>query len=178
MNINATAASPLSSVPAIRVNSVATSREQSSELTEQDLQQLQKLKSRDRIVRAHESAHIAAGPGIVHGGANFSFQRGPDGVQYAIGGEVRIDASKVSGDPQATLDKAERIQAAALAPAQPSTQDRNIAAQAAQMAIEARAEINKNQSSKVDEEAVSTSPLSFSSRSAENLTGNLLDLTA
>jgi len=178
MNINASVASPLGSVPAIRVNSAAISREQSTGLTEQDLQQLQKLKSRDRVVRAHESAHIAAGSGIVRGGANFSFQRGPDGVQYAIGGEVRIDASKVSGDPQATLDKAERIQAAALAPAQPSTQDRNVAAKAAQMAIEARAEINQNQSRATDEEAASTSPLSFSPRVAEDLTGNLLDLTA
>jgi len=175
MNINATVASPLGSTPAIRVNAVANSNEKTTELSEQDLQQLQELKSRDRVVRAHESAHVAAGGGIVRGGANFSFQRGPDGVQYAVGGEVKIDASKVAGDPAATLQKAVRIQAAALAPAQPSSQDRNVAAQAAQMAIEARAEISQQNS---NEENTSTNTPSFSSTKQEDVSGQLLDLTA
>jgi len=173
MNIHASvASSPLGTISATRVNSVAkSSGENTTELSEQDIQQLQKLKSRDQVVRAHEAAHIAAGSGLIQGGASFSFQRGPDGVQYAIGGEVKIDASKVTGDPEATLQKAERIQAAALAPAQPSTQDRNVAAKAAQMAIEARAEINS-------EEASAATVVSFSDNQPEVVTGNLLDLTA
>ncbi len=168
-------ASPLGSTPVIRVNSHANNNEQETALSEQDLQQIQKLKTRDRVVRAHESAHVAAGGGIVRGGANFSFQRGPDGVQYAIGGEVQIDASKIAGDPQATLQKAERIQAAALAPAQPSSQDRTVAAKAAQMAIEARAEISQQSP---DEEDSPTNKPSFSSTEQEDVSGNLLDLTA
>lgn len=174
MDINATVASPLGSTPVIRVDSFARNDNKSTELSEQDLQQISQLKARDRVVRSHESAHISAGAGIVRGGANFSFQRGPDGVQYAIGGEVQIDVSEVVGDPTATLDKAQQIQAAALAPAQPSSQDRAIAAKAAQMAIVARAEINQQDS---NEETTQTNSLSFSSKSAEDLTGNLLDLT-
>jgi hypothetical protein len=74
----------------------------------------------------------------VRSGASFSYQRGPDGRFYAVGGEVSIDTSPVPGDPQATASKAEQIQRAALAPAQPSGQDRAVAAQAARMAMEAR----------------------------------------
>jgi len=115
----------------------------SNALSESELKQIQQLKARDQVVRAHEAAHIAAGHGLVSGGAQYSYQQGPDGIQYAVGGEVQIDVSEVASNPQATLEKAQQIQAAALAPSQPSAQDRNIAAQAAQMAIEARAEIQQ-----------------------------------
>lgn len=142
MNI-AASTSALSYSPA---KQASTSREQhphSQELSDQQLQVVKQLKSRDSVVRAHEMAHLAAGSGITRGGASFSFQRGPDGVQYAVGGEVNIDASKIAGNPEATLDKALKIHAAALAPLQPSSQDRNVAAKAAQMAVEARAEIQQ-----------------------------------
>ncbi len=118
----------------------------SQRYTANELKQIQKLKARDTEVRAHEAAHIAAGGGIIQGGASFSFETGPDGIQYAIGGEVKIDTSEVSGDPKATLEKAQKIQRAALAPAAPSSQDRAVAAQAAQMAVEARAELNQTAS--------------------------------
>jgi hypothetical protein len=49
----------------------------------------------------------------------------------------------VPGDPEATLQKAQQIRSAALAPAQPSQQDIAVAAKASQLAIEARAEINQ-----------------------------------
>lgn len=143
MNVQSSPSAPLSTIKPNRVAAThATDKTQATALSEQDLEQLRQLKARDQVVRAHEAAHLAAGSGIVQGGASFSFQRGPDGVQYAIGGEVSIDTSKVLGDPNATLQKAEKIQAAALAPVQPSSQDRNVAARAAQMAIEARAEIS------------------------------------
>ena len=99
------------------------------------------LKKRDREVRAHEAAHKAAAGGLAKGGASFSYTRGPDGKLYAIGGEVSIDTSPVAGNPQATLQKANQIRAAALAPAQPSAQDRAVAAEAGIMAAEARAEL-------------------------------------
>jgi hypothetical protein len=104
----------------------------------EERQALQQLQARDREVRAHELAHVAAGAGLVRGGAAFSYQRGPDGRYYAVGGEVGIDTSAVPGDPVATQRKAEQILRAALAPAQPSGQDRAVAAQAARMAMEAR----------------------------------------
>ena len=73
-------------------------------------------------------------------GARFERVRGPDGRLYAVGGEVSIDAS-AANTPEATLAKAEIIRRAALAPADPSAQDRAVAAQAVKMATEARAEI-------------------------------------
>jgi hypothetical protein len=60
---------------------------------------------------------------------------------YAVGGEVPIDVSPVPANPQATLQKAEAIQRAALAPAEPSGQDRQVAARAAALALTARQEL-------------------------------------
>jgi len=107
----------------------------------EEQREIEKLKARDREVRAHEAAHLAAAGGHARSGASFSYQRGPDGVLYAVGGEVSIDTSPVPGDPQATLAKALQVQRAALAPADPSAQDRQVAAQAAAMAIQARREL-------------------------------------
>jgi hypothetical protein len=127
-----------------------------SALSEQDLAQIKELKARDREVRSHEAAHLAAAGSLARGGASFSYQRGPDGVQYAVGGEVNIDTSPVAGDPAATLEKAQRIRAAALAPAQPSSQDLRVASQAAQLAVQARAEIVQEQ--RTEESTGNTAP--------------------
>jgi hypothetical protein len=120
----------------------------SQKLSEDQIRQLESLKSRDREVRAHEAAHQAAAGGLVRGGASFSYQRGPDGQIYAIGGEVSIDTSPVPGNPEATLAKAQTIARAALAPAEPSSQDRQVAAQAAQMTYEARIQLTLQQSAR------------------------------
>ncbi|MBL8056004.1 MAG: hypothetical protein JNK29_04865 [Anaerolineales bacterium] len=100
--------------------------------------EVEKLKARDREVRAHEQAHQAAGAGLITRGASYSYKSGPDGQQYAVGGEVGIDTSPVRGNPAATIRKAERIRRAALAPAEPSPQDRAVAAEASRMAADAR----------------------------------------
>lgn len=104
---------------------------------------IQKLQSTDRNVRNHEAAHLAAAGGLATGGANFTFQRGPDGRLYAIGGEVNINTSP-GKTPQETLTKARQIRAAALAPADPSPQDMAVANQASQMEAEAMQEIASN----------------------------------
>ena len=98
------------------------------------------LAQTDRQVRAHEQAHLAAAAGLARG-VSFTFVTGPDGKQYAVGGEVSIDTSPVSGDPQATIQKAQQIRAAANAPSNPSGQDRAVAAQASQMEQAARQEL-------------------------------------
>ena len=105
----------------------------------EQLKELEQLKAREREVRAHEMAHLAAAGGLATSGATFTYQRGPDGASYAIGGEVKIDTSGGS-NPEETIRKAQIIRAAALAPAEPSGQDRAVAAKAAQMEAEARAE--------------------------------------
>lgn len=94
--------------------------------------QIQALRATDRNVRAHELAHIAAGGGLT-GGISFTYRLGPDGQRYAVGGEVRIDVSPAAS-PEKTIAKAETIRAAALAPVDPSPQDRRVAALAEEMA--------------------------------------------
>jgi len=131
------------------------------------------LKARDAAVRAHEAAHVAAGGGVVAGGASFTYQQGPDGRRYAVGGEVPLDASPVKGNPRATEQKARQIQAAALAPADPSPQDRKIAAQASQMAAQAASEL----ASEAMKEARGEGKDGKEAESSEKL-GGTLDLTA
>lgn len=121
---------------------------------EAEQRQLQQLAERDREVRAHEQAHQAVG-GQYAGAVSLTYERGPDGKNYAVGGEVPIDTGKVANDPQATLDKAETIRRAALAPAEPSSQDRRVAAQAIQMALEARVEIQQQQQEQLTDQDVS-----------------------
>ena len=111
------------------------------QLSEEDLKQVQELKERDQEVRTHEAAHLAAAGKYATGGPSYEYKRGPDGKNYAVGGEVGIDTSAIPGDPQATLQKAQQIRAAAQAPANPSSQDRAVAASAAQMEAKARQEI-------------------------------------
>ncbi len=122
------------------VDNTKPEKESSQEKSEQS--QLQSLKSRDREVRAHELAHASVG-GQYASGATFTYEKGSDGVLYAVAGEVAINTSTIQGDPRATLEKAQVIQRAALAPADPSSQDRSIAAAAAAMAQKARVEIIK-----------------------------------
>jgi hypothetical protein len=111
-------------------------------LSKSQLATIEKMARRDREVRQHEQAHLAAAGGLATSGASYSMETGPDGKQYAMGGEVKIDVSP-GNTPEETLSKARIIQAAALAPADPSGADRSIAAAAAAMAQTAQAEIAK-----------------------------------
>lgn len=104
------------------------------------------LKEIDRKVRAHEQAHIAAGGELIRGGVSFSYQKGPDGKLYVVGGEVSIDTSP-GRTPAETVTRAQRIRSAALAPADPSPQDRQVAADAANMEASAQRDVAASQSS-------------------------------
>ncbi|MCW2247525.1 hypothetical protein M2352_003159 [Azospirillum fermentarium] len=104
-------------------------------------QQIRTLEQTDQKVRAHEQAHQAAG-GPHAGGASFTFQKGPDGKNYAVAGEVPIDISRES-TPGATITKMDAVKAAALAPADPSSQDRAVAQQAEALKLQAQQEKNK-----------------------------------
>ena len=121
------------------VNTDSTRQVQQAQLI-RDQQIVRELATRDREVRAHEQAHAAAGgPHASH--PHYQYTQGPNGVRYATAGHVNIDVSEVPGDPQATLAKMQTVVAAALAPAQPSPQDRAVAAKASAAASKARSEI-------------------------------------
>jgi hypothetical protein len=120
-------------------------------LDEAEKRELEELKARDREVRAHEQAHAAVG-GSFAGRPTYRMQTGPDGRRYAVGGEVQIDVS-AEATPEATIAKARKIRAAALAPAEPSGADRAVAAKAARL----EAEAVRDKMSQKDEEAKNAS---------------------
>ncbi len=123
-----------------RSRSERSEEENGAGLTPEEQALVSELSARDREVRTHELQHQAVG-GQHAGAARFSYQTGPDGVQYAVGGEVSISVSEVPNDPRATIEKMRTVRAAALAPAEPSAQDRSVAAQASRLMLKAQAEL-------------------------------------
>ncbi len=119
--------------------------QKNQELTPEEQKEVQKLKARDREVRAHEAAHLAAAGGLATSGATFGYQTGPDGIRYAVEGEVHIDVSPAS-TPEATVQKMEQVKRSALAPAHPSSTDQAVAAEASQREAQARMEQTKEKS--------------------------------
>jgi hypothetical protein len=121
----------------------------SGKLTDQQQAEVRQLKQTDSHVRAHEQAHMAAGGIYVRGGASFGYATGPDGNQYATSGEVSIDTSP-GKTPQETVEKARVIQKAALAPSDPSAQDRAVAASAAAMERQAAGQVAEERRNQQD----------------------------
>ena len=119
-----------------------------NELSDGEREQQRELEARDREVRAHEQAHKVAAGSLAVGGPTYTYQTGPDGKRYAIGGSVQIRLQS-GRTPEETLRNMERAIRAANAPQSPSGPDRAVAAQAARMAAEARREIQaeRNESS-------------------------------
>ncbi len=128
----------------------STEKPNGEELTSEDKQYVRELASIDANVRAHEAAHIAAGSGVVTGGASFTYTRGPDGKMYAVGGEVPISLKK-GRTPEETIQNARQVVAAAMAPSDPSPQDYKVAASATQMEVQARSEQAKEEVQKREE---------------------------
>ncbi|MBC3872979.1 putative metalloprotease CJM1_0395 family protein [Undibacterium flavidum] len=145
-----------SSVSDAATSESASTTKKSTQLSAAEAAQVAKLQARDRQVRLHEMAHLAASGGLATSGASFTYQKGPDGVDYAVGGEVSIDTSP-GRTPEDTIARARQIQAAALAPADPSGQDRAVAAMAQQMEIEANGQLMLEASAKLVDKSVDKS---------------------
>jgi len=132
---------------------LSTKNKDDKELSSSERQQVSDLQQRDAEVKAHEAAHIAAGGSSVGGSASYTYQEGPDGKLYAIGGEVPISSSGGS-TPEETIRIAQEIQAGALAPANPSAQDLKVASSAALMESKARQELSKERSDELKEKGI------------------------
>ena len=145
-------------------------------LTSEEQAVVAELRQTDRQVRAHEQAHLAAAGGLAKG-VSFTYVTGPDGQQYAVGGEVSIDTSPVGGDPEATIRKAQQVRAAANAPANPSSQDRQVAAQAGQMEQAARVELAQHEREKLERRTQASQAQSFEPRDSAQI-GTILSLLA
>ncbi|MDQ7055612.1 MAG: putative metalloprotease CJM1_0395 family protein [Persephonella sp.] len=107
---------------------------------------LQQLRMIEQKVKAHEMAHKIAG-GELTGPVQYKYQKGPDGKLYVVGGEVPIKI-KQGKTPEETVEIAQKIKRAALAPADPSPQDRAVAARATMMEIQAKMELMKEREEK------------------------------
>jgi hypothetical protein len=130
-----------------RLNNDTTEKErfsQTEDLTQQEQKEVKRLKLRDAKVRAHELAHVAAGGGVVNGGAHYEYTLGPDGKRYVVEGYVSIDVS-AENNPETTIRKMQQVRKAALAPAEPSATDRAVAAKAARVEAKARSEMREEQ---------------------------------
>jgi len=115
-------------------------KDEQEQLSEEDLRKVEELKKIDKRVHVHEQAHLSAAGSYARGGANYDYVTGPDGNKYANAGHVNLDTSREK-TPEATIRKANVIQKAALAPADPSPADKQIAANASKMAADAQKEI-------------------------------------
>ena len=110
------------------------------ELSQEEKHEVTRLQRTDSKVRAHESAHVNAGAGLIRGGPYYDFETGPDGKRYAVGGRVEID-HEPEDDPETTIRKMKRVKNAALAAGEPSTEDRQVAAKAQRHEAEAQVEL-------------------------------------
>jgi hypothetical protein len=119
------------------------------ELTEEESKEVETLKARDLEVKVHEQAHASVG-GSHAGSPSYTYEQGPDGKRYAVEGEVPIDVSVIPNDPEATINKMKQVYQAALAPAEPSSADRKIAADAQTKISAARVELSTSQNETVD----------------------------
>jgi len=136
------------------------------ELNEEELRMVKELKKIDKKVHTHEQAHLSAAGGYARGGAHYDYVRGPDGNKYANSGHVNLDTSREK-TPEATIRKANIIQKAALAPADPSPADKQIAANAAKMAVDAQQELAEEQKTKLKSSETTTSKSEKSEKSTK-----------
>lgn len=123
-------------------------------LSREQQNQVRELKKRDVEVRAHEQAHAAVG-GSYASAPSYTYTQGPDGKKYAVGGEVQIDTS-AERTPEATIRKMDTVIAAALAPAEPSSQDQAVARQAQQQRVQAQSELQDQEATERKEQSQST----------------------
>lgn len=112
-----------------------------TELSEDEKRLVKDLQARDSQVKAHEAAHQAASGGMA-GAASYTYQIGPDGKMYAIGGEVPISTPS-SSSPEEAIKNARTVAAAAMAAGDPSPQDFAVAASARVMEMKAQQQLNK-----------------------------------
>lgn len=97
-------------------------------------------------IYAHEMAHKTAGGSFA--GA-ISIERNQDGIP--VSGHVPIKMPTLDkNNPQKTIDHANTVIRAALAPGDPSAQDYKVANQAAQIKMQAQAFKSQHQGQKLD----------------------------
>ena len=142
------------------------------ELSPDEERLVRDLQARDSEVKAHEAAHQAAGGGMT-GAASYTYQQGPDGKMYAIGGEVSI-TMKTGSTPEETIANARQIAAAAMAAGNPSPQDYAVASSARVMEMKAQQQLAREQ----QEELMGKETYKDSSTQTQDKQTPLIDIPA
>lgn len=143
------------------------------ELSEDEKRLVKDLASRDAEVKTHEAAHQAAGGGMT-GAASYTYQQGPDGKMYAIGGEVSISMPS-SSSPEETIKNTRQVIASAMAAGDPSPQDFAVASSARMVEMQAQQQKTKEMQAEQEEKqgketyANEASTLNASSKDEEHL---------
>jgi hypothetical protein len=130
-----------------------------NQLTAAEVAQVAKLQARDREVRAHEAAHAAVA-GSFANGIEYTYQMGPDGKMYAVGGKTKISIP-AGLTPEQELAAARQLRAAANAPGDPSAQDLAVSAKASQAEAEATLKIAEQRRQETQGAAGSHTPAHF-----------------
>lgn len=150
LEAEASETAPQNSAQAALKGGSAGGNEKPNELTEEEEEEVEELQQRDQEVRQHEQAHKTVG-GSYAGSIQYETVTGPDGKEYAVGGEVDIDVSAVPNNPEATIRKMEVVERAALAPAEPSSKDIQVARTAQQTRAQAQAELKEKKEQELKE---------------------------
>ncbi len=109
-----------------------------TEMSAEDQALLDKLKARDSLVRGHETAHIMAAGGQATGPAQYTYQTGPDGRQYAIGGSVNIAVVSSPSSDEDAANQAATASRAAMANSEMSLCDMQVAMRASELSAKAK----------------------------------------
>lgn len=101
-------------------------------LTPEEEAMIEDLEARDREVRSHEANHYAQLGQYAVAPPQYSYQIGPDGKAYAVGGSVTASTGP-EATPEATARKAQILKMTAAAGGELSAADARIASEAALM---------------------------------------------
>ncbi len=97
-------------------------------------------------IYAHEAAHKAAGGNLA---GSIVIEKNADGIP--VGGHVDIKMPSLNpNNPQKTIDDANTVVRAAMAPSAPSNQDYNVASKAREIKMQAQALKSKGVGNKLD----------------------------
>lgn len=128
------------------INNDNTVSENEKDLTLKEKLDIKSLQQMERNIQQHENEHMRVARDLAVGSPSFRYIKGPDGNMYADEGEVEINASFDSNaKPEETIEKAMKIERAALAPSDPSPKDIQTAMRARIISYRAKRKLQREQ---------------------------------
>ena len=131
------------SLPTVTLSTSSTNSARDTETKSGDNSNERKqLELSQTQIQRHVESHLAVTVTTQHSSPpNYQYSS-LDGELYVVSDDVVFDTSSEPNDPQATLEKAQLIRMASMAPTDPTPQDRKASQQAIMMAAQEKSEIN------------------------------------